>query len=772
MKCVVVCFLLMLPGVHVLWNCDAQAQTKRALLVGINHYKPAEADNQSQSAPATGAVVTATATRTPPKGRGTWMNLDGCVNDVEVVRNLLIGRFGFAPGNITLLSDSLATREGILAAIRQIFIDSAAAGDELFFMYAGHGSQVVNSKSPEPDKKDETLVPSDACKGTPDIRDKEIKKIFNEVLNKPVVLTLVFDCCHSGSIARGMPKPEKTRFLEPDTRDIADPDVSEPGPEERGALILSAAQDMQLAAEASDENDLPHGAFSLALIKALRTANVREPVEQLFARVKAIMQSEGRTQEPVLAGPAERRRKPLIGGETGTVSGTTRLPVLRTDDRGRVTLLGGLALGLAPGCELKKMDGGAGEKTIRLTVTNVPALNRSEANVKQGSLSRIAPGDMFEVDRWASSPSSGLRVWIPPQPPGEQEISKFAGMLAGLGSACAVIDDPTHSTPTCMIEWDGKGWTITGQAGRSRPLGRTPAARAITEFVKENGGSLFVNLPPLPEVKREMEKTIGTPASTIRIATRSQDAHYLLVGRRADGVMSYAWILPNVSREDSAKFPLPVRTDWIAAGNTKDESARTARRLCEFAQRIEKLRGWLLIDPPPDEGRFPYALALKNSRTGEMKAAGTIYERESYGLVLRTDSLLARGPVERRYVYVFAMDSYGNSTLLFPRAGAGNIENRIPYDNSGSTPIEIPIGRPALFTVGPPFGLDTYLLLTSEQALPDPDGLAFEGVRTRGNESTSGLSSLLTSLGSATRGPHLIAPADWSLQRMFVRSSR
>jgi hypothetical protein len=346
------------------------------------------------------------------------------------------------------------------------------------------------------------------------------------------------------------------------------------------------------------------------------------------------------------------------------------------------------------------------------------------------------------------------------------------GTIAGLGSSCILIEDPTQATPSCMIAWDGKAWTITSQEGRSRSLGRTPGAQAIRDFVKENGGSLFVNLPPLPDLKREMDKTIGTPASTIRLATRVIDAHYLLVGRYANGTASYAWVLPHVSREDSARLPLPVRTDWIAPGKGKDETARASKRLCEYVQRIEKLRGWLLIDPPPDEGRFPYTLALKNSRTGAVKASGTVYERESYGLVLRTDSALAGGPVERRYVYVFAMDSYGNSTLLFPRAGAGNIENRIPYDNAGTNPVEIPLGRPALFTVGSPFGLDTYVLLTSEQAIPDPDGLAFEGVRTRGNESMSGLASLLTSLGSATRGPHVITPADWSLQRVFIRSSQ
>ena len=145
-----------------------------------------------------------------------------------------------------------------------------------------------------------------------------------------------------------------------------------------------------------------------------------------------------------------------------------------------------------------------------------------------------------------------------------------------------------------------------------------------------------------------------------------------------------------------------MRTDWISTGGSTQDVQRTAKRLTEFARRIEKIRGWLLIDPPPDEGRFPFQLALKNSRTGELKTRGTIFERESYGLVLRADSLRMSGPVDRRYVYVFAMDSYGNSTLLFPRAGSGNIENRIPYESSSVTPMEFSLGRPAVFSVGPP----------------------------------------------------------------------
>jgi hypothetical protein len=752
-------------------NTPLHSQTKRALLIGINHYKP-EVVEQAEPAEPAGKEVIASATRTPAKGRGTWMNLDGCINDVEVIRELLISRFGFAPEHVTLLSDSLATREHILQGIRTAFIDSAVAGDELFFMYAGHGSQVANSKSSEPDKKDETIVPSDAMKGTPDIRDKEIKKIFNEVLDKNVRLTLVFDCCHSGSIARGMPRPEKTRFLEPDPRDVADPEAAGPGPEERGALVLSAAQDMQLAAEATDENDMPHGAFSLALIKVLRTADVHESADQIFLRVKAILQSEGRTQEPVLAGPDERHRKPLIGSGTGIVPGTVRVTVLRTDDKGRVTLQGGLALGLASGCELKKIGKLSGNDQVRLSITNVASLNKSEGKVVQGSIAHIAPGDQFEVDRWVSSSASGLRVWISPHPPSDADLNKVAATVTGLAGSCTLVDDPTETSPSCTMSWDGKGWVVEAPNARPVSLGRAPGAKPVTEFVKTHGGTLFVNYPPVAIVKHDLDKAIGTPSSTIRSTSKIGDAHYILVGRRSGNEFSYAWVLPNVSRKDSGDFPLPVRTDWIAMGASKQDNDRASKLLKDLAQRIEKIRGWLLIEPPPDEGRFPYSLALKNSRTGEIKSKGPVFERESYGLVLRADTALLRGPVDKRYVYVFAMDSYGNSTLLFPRAGAGNVENRLPYDNPSGSQTEIQLGRPALFAVGPPFGLDTYILLSSEQAIPDPDGLAFEGVRTRGDASASPLASLLMSLGGATRGPQPITPADWSLQRTFIRSAK
>ncbi len=46
--------------------------------------------------------------------------------------------------------------------------------------------------------------------------------------------------------------------------------------------------------------------------------------------------------------------------------------------------------------------------------------------------------------------------------------------------------------------------------------------------------------------------------------------------------------------------------------------------------------------------------------------AETVKEGEQFRFMLRaSEDSLKRG-VEKRYVYVFVMDSFGNSTLLFP----------------------------------------------------------------------------------------------------------
>ena len=160
----------------LLSNNNIFSQTKRALIIGIDIYNPANEQLATS--------------------RGGWTNLDGCVNDAKAISDIITGRFGFENKNIKSLFNQEAKRDDIIKEIQNL-IDNSQKGDIVLIYYAGHGSQVYNSLSSEMDKEDESIVPANMI----DIRDKEMAALYNKLLDKGVILTLIFDSCHSGSIA-------------------------------------------------------------------------------------------------------------------------------------------------------------------------------------------------------------------------------------------------------------------------------------------------------------------------------------------------------------------------------------------------------------------------------------------------------------------------------------------------------------------------------------------------------------------------------------------
>lgn len=124
--------------------------TGRALLIGINNYLS-------------------------PQIR----SLQGAVNDVETMAQILSTRFGFSKSQIKILVDKEATRDGILSAL-QNFVGQAGPGDLLYIHFSGHGSQVKDFEGDEEDGMDETIVPYDGrTGGIRDITDDEIGEILN-----------------------------------------------------------------------------------------------------------------------------------------------------------------------------------------------------------------------------------------------------------------------------------------------------------------------------------------------------------------------------------------------------------------------------------------------------------------------------------------------------------------------------------------------------------------------------------------------------------------
>lgn len=126
---------------------------------------------------------------------GTEYELNGCINDVNTIKDR-ISQQGFQ--NIQMLTDLTSekpTRENILREFTAL-LSSAQEGDLLFFSYSGHGSYTLDKNGDENTLYDQLIVPSDFKA----IVDDELKAIIQTNLKKGVTLFAMFDSCFSGSV--------------------------------------------------------------------------------------------------------------------------------------------------------------------------------------------------------------------------------------------------------------------------------------------------------------------------------------------------------------------------------------------------------------------------------------------------------------------------------------------------------------------------------------------------------------------------------------------
>jgi hypothetical protein len=120
-------------------------------------------------------------------------------------------------------------------------------------------------------------------------------------------------------------------------------------------------------------------------------------------------------------------------------------------------------------------------------------------------------------------------------------------------------------------------------------------------------------------------------------------------------------------------------------------------------------------------------------------------------------------------VYVFVVNTQGESVLLFP---VSTVLNLLPYepDSTARYPARIQIGPEQAITVGQPLGMDTYVLLTSDQVVP-VDALQWSGVRTRAGGAETPLAALLFNASTATRSSSPVVPQNWSIERLQILST-
>ncbi|MEA2723553.1 MAG: hypothetical protein QOH59_1324, partial [Gemmatimonadales bacterium] len=358
----------------------SQPPVKRALLIGIDKY---------------------------PK----IAQLEGCVNDVQLMRSTLLETFGFPPDKVTLLANERATREGILTALDSL-VDATGDGDVVVIHYAGHGSQMTDREGDEPDGLDETIMSFDT-EGrwgiNRDITDDEIHLRLVRMGAKTSYITLIFDACHSGTITRDA-FGVRSRSVEPDRRPVLElppspiPQSEREAKRERGPsgwmplsdkyVLLTGCRDEETSFEYRPPDasaEVVHGALTYFLCQELRAAGANTSYRELFERVAAKVTAANSRQHPQMEGRADRQ---IFG--VAELSADTHVRVTAREGD-RVTLGRGAAQGMTVGSVWTVHPEGSGPvkdaaELGRVEVTVVKAVVAEARILEEGAPNTIAAG--------------------------------------------------------------------------------------------------------------------------------------------------------------------------------------------------------------------------------------------------------------------------------------------------------------------------------------------------------------------------------------------
>jgi hypothetical protein len=416
------------------------------------------------------------------------------------------------------------------------------------------------------------------------------------------------------------------------------------------------------------------------------------------------------------------------------------------------------------GSEFVSVPLAAGEK-VTLRITEAEGVDRSIGTVVSPAGAKVAAKDVFELAKWIPAKKPNLYFWVPVSQLTQAQIT--AAVSEARLSGVRLVNDPSREAWSHLISWDGSQWTLQKAGVRGAdPLAATLTADLIKRKLPRDA-VVWLNLPPAAEVSTLLLR--NDPTSAAQTTASEVQAMYVLAGTVTDSGPAYTWYNRGeliAGRQTpagygngcSADSPYPIRTEWASGVDT-------AATLTQFAARLAKLNGWiqLLQSGAAGGSDYPYHLSLlreADSTTAEDK--GKTHADDVYQIMLQ-----ARGDTraDPRWVYVLAIDCQGKGDLMFPQQG-GN--NRYPLEAGRLDQIRLPGAR---FKILPPFGTDTYVLLSTSTQLANPDALSFERV-TRGplKEASSPVEMLLISTSAGEQGVTLETPTDWGVEYLQTHS--
>ena len=253
-------------------------------------------------------------------------NLQGFVNDANDMAGVLKEFLGFKAADITLLTDTKATKARIMSNLEKMVKDAHAGKlSNLVFSMSSHGTQVPDVSGDEPDRYDEAFCPHDltstgsAWDPAHVIIDDELRDMFAQ-LPDGVSLEVWLDTCHSGTGLKAidMLMDRTPRYIPPPTLEAffalegRHPRGLARGLLEKGVtdqVLWAACRADQTSADANIDGGW-HGAFTYYFCKELRASKNKLTRAKLLARVRGGLSGDY-NQVPQLECDETKRKQKL-----------------------------------------------------------------------------------------------------------------------------------------------------------------------------------------------------------------------------------------------------------------------------------------------------------------------------------------------------------------------------------------------------------------------------------------------------------------------------
>lgn len=228
--------------------------------------------------------------------------LNGCINDVINMRNILIDAYGYTAENIVILRDDLnnpslkPTSDNIIKNLVSIVSQSASL-KEIWIHYSGHGSQLMDFNGDEADSLDEIIVPCNYT--TAGIITDDM--IFQIVSKSRCRTMLIFDSCNSGTVCDltwnfNTNAQKQIIVTKTNNSAVANPNI----------VCLSGCRDEQSSADIYSTFTQQHcGAMTSALIECLRWNRHNVDIKKLYIDIVLFMTQNKFTQIPQLSSTAK-----------------------------------------------------------------------------------------------------------------------------------------------------------------------------------------------------------------------------------------------------------------------------------------------------------------------------------------------------------------------------------------------------------------------------------------------------------------------------------